>query len=97
MTREEHLLTILMEECAEVSQQASKMLRFGVGNVDPNTNIPNTEMLLNELTDLYAVLEMLLVEGTIPRTQNHDKIQIKKDKVEYFLDYSNNVGKLTEA
>ena len=29
MTREEHLLTIVAEECAEVAQRATKALRFG--------------------------------------------------------------------
>ena len=30
MTREEHLLTIVAEECAEVAQRATKALRFGL-------------------------------------------------------------------
>ncbi len=37
MTSNENLLVTLMEECAEVQQAVSKMLRFGADNCDPST------------------------------------------------------------
>jgi hypothetical protein len=35
MTREQHLLTILAEECGEVVQRASKAIRFGLDESQP--------------------------------------------------------------
>jgi hypothetical protein len=36
MNPTEHLLSCLAEECAEVAQRASKSLRFGLSEVQPN-------------------------------------------------------------
>ena len=36
MNREEHLLTILSEECAEVIKDVSKALRFGLDDYPPD-------------------------------------------------------------
>lgn len=69
MNRQEHLLTIGMEECAEVAQRISKALRFGLDEVQPNadglhppdgnpTRQSNLERIRAEFTDLLAVLDM---------------------------------------
>ena len=61
MTRQEQLLVILMEECAEVSQRASKALRFGLtdpAGKEPDQPYTNKDRLLMEINDLYAVIDM---------------------------------------
>ena len=59
MNRTEHLLVILMEECSEVQKNASKALRFGLDDHAPDSNISNSQMITNEIGDLYAAIQML--------------------------------------
>jgi hypothetical protein len=48
MTRDEHLMTIAMEECAEVAQRVSKAVRFGMEEIQPgqplNVFVRNTSL-----------------------------------------------------
>ena len=52
------LLTILAEECGEVIQRCTKILRFGI-RVNPYTNIHNVVSLETELGDVSAISEIL--------------------------------------
>lgn len=88
MTRTDHLLTILAEECAEVAQRASKALRFGLGEIQPGQALTNLERIEEELGDLIAVARML---GLAPSERT---LADKPAKVERFLDYSERCGKL---
>jgi len=51
------LLEILIEECAEVQQRATKMLRFGVNEVQPGQPLSNAARLSLEFGDLLEVAE----------------------------------------
>jgi NTP pyrophosphatase (non-canonical NTP hydrolase) len=51
MDYEQELLTILMEECGEVIQAASKIIRFGADQA----NLTNLE---KELGDLYCMMDL---------------------------------------
>ena len=95
MTREEHLLVILSEECAEVTQEVSKALRFGLDEKKPSQNNTNRERIASEFNDLYAVVVMLINEGTLKESDllNLDAIDAKQRKVEKYLNYSKDVGK----
>ncbi len=95
MTREEHLLIILAEECAEVTKACAKALRFGLNDGYPGGRTTNAVDITTELADLIALSEMLATEGLIdlPLRIAIDK---KKERVEQFLDYSYKVGKLTK-
>lgn len=53
------LLVILMEECAEITQRASKALRFGLHEVQPGQPLSNIERLDDEVGDLMAVVGRL--------------------------------------
>lgn len=102
MTREEHLLTIAAEECAEIAQRCSKALRFGMEQVqaqaghavtgDPDESLTNRDRIRKEFSDLAAVLEMIDVGPPLRRWMEQ-----KKDKVEKFLAYSETCGTLTES
>ncbi len=94
MNREEHLLTILAEECGETIQVASKALRFGLNDGYPDQEITNAEDLVNEFNDILAVMEILLKEGFIYQLMDREKIEMKKEKVEKYMEYSKKVGKL---
>lgn len=97
MNRTEHLLTILAEECNEVGQRVSKALRFGLNEVQPGQTRQNTDRLLEEILDLFAVVEMLQEEGLIyiEPSIGTAAIDAKKAKVEKFLEYSKQCGTLT--
>jgi NTP pyrophosphatase (non-canonical NTP hydrolase) len=56
---ERELLTVLMEECAEVTQRASKALRFGLAEVQPGQPDSNAERIADELGDLIGVVDRL--------------------------------------
>lgn len=80
----DHLLVILMEECAEVQQAASKCFRFGLTE-------ENHSNLLHEFNDLLAVVEMLEDNGLGTFLIDYEKLKIKKEKVlHYYRSYGEN-------
>jgi len=79
MTKQEHLLVVLMEEAAEVSQAVSKILRFGQTK-------DNTDRLISELNDYQAAIYMLQDEAILPETYlDSNKIIEKKNKVKFYM------------
>lgn len=95
MNREEHLLTIVMEEAAEVAKAAAKALRFGLGNISPEGRT-NAEAIVEEMIDLKAVMQMLQYGGSLPLAQNMPrKLVAKTQKIEKFLLVSKEKGRLT--
>lgn len=94
MTRIEHLLVILMEECNEVSQRASKALRFTLDEVQPGQELSNEDRIWREFEDLMGVMELLKNERRHSGIQA-ELVSAKMSKVERFLMYSKDVGTLT--
>ena len=95
MTRTEHLLFILAEECAEVAQRASKAARFGLTEKQPDHQLDNAERIALELDDLYAVVGMLRVDGSIRCDFAARNVRAKELKVEKYLEYARQLGTLT--
>ena len=102
MNRQEHLMTIAMEECAEVSQRISKAMRFGMEQVQRDANdkpeenpdrMTNRERIQEEFADLVAVLEMI---DTGLVTVTSMQVAAKRDKVERYLVRSRDNGTLTD-
>ena len=94
MKREEHLLVILAEECAEIQQAVTKALRFGLD--DHWQNEPTNKVKISqELADLMGIYFMLLREDVIPLSEE-SLITAKQEKIEKFLLYSESKGKLKE-
>lgn len=89
MNRTEHLLTKLMEECAEVAQEASKASLFGMEEVMPGQPLTNRERTLKELNDLWAVCEMLGLQHV-----DRDAVERKKEKVLKYMAYAESIGTL---
>jgi hypothetical protein len=96
----EHLLTALGEEGAEITQAASKALRFGLDDVYPSTaKNPNgastTERLVDELNDLMGVIEILQDRKILPITWfSPEKVDAKKVKILKYLQYAKERGTL---
>lgn len=83
MNRQEYLGLVLMEECAEVAQAMSKVLRFGL--MDLHNGMSNQARLVAELNDLIAVIEMLHDEGVMPpEWWDQDAVDAKIAKVNLF-------------
>lgn len=95
MTREEHLLVILTEECAEVIKETSKALRFGLDDHKPGQYKTNRERITAELNDLFAVIAMLVDDETFKSKElaEIEFMEAKRRKVEYYLKYSKYIGK----
>jgi len=91
MNRIEHLLTCLIEECAEVQKEASKALRFGFDDKwksDLNT-LNTAEKIALECIDLSAVISMLQDEKIIEAPNDYaDLIRKKKERVKKYMDYA---------
>lgn len=96
MTRTEHLLIILAEECNEVAQRCSKALRFTLDEIQPGEGENNAERIEGELSDLFAVVEMLISADVLDHDIIYSKILMdrKREKVEKFLTYSEDRGTL---
>ena len=91
MTKEEYLLTVLSEECAEVQQAVSKILRFGKNNFNPMTEIKNLDQLQTEIIHIYASVNLLIENSIIDEDilgnfKNYEESNRKKEKVLCFYD-----------
>lgn len=97
MNKAQYLLTQLAEECAEVAQLASKAIRFGTEEVQPDKadQLNNADRIMEEFHDLIAVMEFLHKEGILPawseeRAQAHK--QAKLLKIVRYMVYSKQQG-----
>ena len=79
MNRREELLTILMEECAEVIVEASKIKRFGESSVYEGQTALNK--LEKELGDLYCLIDLLHGEDMISYTKLDEYAGAKHEKL----------------
>lgn len=94
MNRQEHLLTILSEECAEVTQSVTKSLRFGLDDFWKDSPV-NRDKITQEMGDLLGIFFMLVGEGIIDAPAE-SLISAKREKIEKFLQYARERGTLTE-
>ena len=80
------VMDILQEECAEVIQAVSKVRRFGIDNAKPNTSYTNREHLEEEIGDLLAMVDILLVNDMVNWGNLH---RAKRAKIEKLKKWSN--------
>jgi NTP pyrophosphatase (non-canonical NTP hydrolase) len=82
-------LYCLMEECAEVTQVASKILRFGENDHSPldPLKVKNSKRLEQELGDILGVIDVLIKECTLDLSFEglEEAKQKKIDKLEIYL------------
>lgn len=100
MRRAEYLLTVLQEECGEVTQAAAKIQRFSGSGVGPGESKTNAELLVGELVDVIAMIEMLEQDGVItmpPLETIQAMARRKQAKVEAYMRLSVEVGTLDPA
>lgn len=97
MTLQEHLLTCLIEESAEVIKATTKALRFGLlgSHPDYEQGQTNVEVLRYELHDLQAIVEILNDEVTDVLPFDRDIIEAKKRKVLKFVTHARANGTIS--
>ena len=107
MDKQEHLLTILGEECSELHQDICKALRFGMNDRGPDSKLDNTQLMFKEFNDILAMADMVNEyvtskpwEGvTYTRKgilyRDDKMVEEKKAKVEKYLAYSKEKGTLS--
>ncbi|NIQ80603.1 MAG: hypothetical protein GTN93_21425 [Anaerolineae bacterium] len=90
MKKEDHLLTVLAEECSEVAQQACKALRFGMDDFDPRDpeRVSNKRRIEREVAEVIAVANMLGLN-----IRESDKAE-KMVRLEKYMKISKRVGRL---
>lgn len=76
MPYDQELLTILMEEAAEVIQEASKCIRFGVED--------NMAHLEKEIGDLMCMIELLHQNDHISFTRIERFVEQKRNKLKKY-------------
>lgn len=96
MNKTEHLLTCLAEEGAEIGQDVSKILRFGLDDLYVKKGgDTNRERLITELNDLLGVCDLLVDVGVLPAEwANPAKQDAKYEKVIKYMNYSKERGTL---
>jgi len=72
MSEQEEILVILMEECSEVIQEASKLIRFDDTDKD---------RIEKEIGDLICMIEILGQKGIIDANMLTEHMDAKRDKL----------------
>lgn len=96
MTRQEHLMVCLIEECNETVHALSKCLRFGPDEIWPKMDQTNMERVSVELNDLLAVAAMLVDEG-FDLDVDLESAEAKKAKVEKYIKYAEFLGTIEKS
>ena len=72
----EETLVLLMEECAEVAQAASKCIRFGYDTKGPDQYGINRKVLASEIGDLLGVVDSLPdIDDYVVKTARNQKMR----------------------
>lgn len=96
MTKNQHLLVKVSEECAEISQVACKAIIFGPKNHAPGDyDTDNANDIITEYYQLTAIIEMLQEEKVLPIYDEEKINDIKSDKksrIKSWMKYSDKLG-----
>lgn len=79
------LIEILIEECAEVTQRATKLLRFGAAEIQPGQPHSNAARLAHEIGDVLEMVERLSDIGFIREIDIEYGIAHKKKQLAEFM------------
>jgi len=94
MNTTEHLLTCLLEECAEVQQAVAKALRFGLEDGAPRAETTNAQDIARELADVAAIAELLAERKLIQAPTGRAAIQRKRARLAEYMAYAQAQGTL---
>ena len=80
-TEDNEVMDILQEECAEVIQAVSKIRRFGIDNAKPGTDYDNRAHLEEEVGDVLAMIDILLINEVVSWSNLHAAKRAKIEKL----------------
>lgn len=84
MYEEREILSMLVEECAEVIHAVTKIFRHGENSYNPEKQgVNNLEQLNRELGDLFAVVAMAQKAGMVRSYKEFDIVEVIKKKQRY--------------
>jgi NTP pyrophosphatase (non-canonical NTP hydrolase) len=80
----QQLMTITMEECGELTQQCSKIIRKykDFENIEDDQR----EKLLEELGDVYCMIDLMCEHGVVDWKHIYARSSAKKDKLKIWSD-----------
>ena len=76
MNKQQETLVITMEECAELSQACSKLIRF-----EDERTAEDVKNLQDEIGDLMCMIEILKEKGLVDDKQIAERINVKREKL----------------
>lgn len=97
MNKIEYLLTCISEEGGEITQAASKCIRFGLDSPSriSKESMTNLQQLITEVNDVIAIISMLHEEGLdISLFMDANQIANKQNKVNFYMQDSIREGLL---
>jgi NTP pyrophosphatase (non-canonical NTP hydrolase) len=68
-SKQEEILNILQEECAEVIQMVSKCRRFGLDQQHLKADKPNRDKLTEEIGDVLAMINLCIEHKIVNQDQ----------------------------
>ena len=86
MNKRQELLTITMEECGELIQACSKLIRFEEDRCDDD--IKN---LQDEIGDLMCMIDLIKQEGFVNDEEITERMQVKRNKLKKWSSLFNEV------
>lgn len=93
----ELLLVQLMEECGEVTQAASKILRFGIDDFHPrDPELTNKRRISQECGDILGMIDMLIADGIIDPDEMFLTKTHRPGKVHKYMEVSIKCGTLED-
>jgi len=92
MNKQEQILMITAEECAEVIQEVSKCFRFGI-DADHKSGVKHRAKLEEEVGDLLCMIDLMIEQHIIDSDHVTQAKQNKRDKLKI---YSNILDKDAE-
>ena len=81
-TKENEVMDILQEECAEVIQIVSKIRRFGIDETHLKSGLTNRQMLCEEVGDVLCLIDLLREFQILDGASIQAAVRNKRKKLE---------------
>lgn len=82
---EREILTILIEECAEVQQRTTKLLRFGRDDIQAGQPHDNRHRLSHEIGELRRMIDLAFHLGLLDEAAETEGYTTKDHKLRKYL------------